>query len=781
MTTILAQPDFTENTWLDGFQFHFGEWIRQIVAWTDQNLGWLLSIIKWPFQTLFDIVLNDDPTQTGVGDIPWFWVAIAFFVIGSIARTTRVGIMSGIMVAVCGMLGPDYWSVTAETFAMVFVSVLLCVLIGVPLGIACGRIDAVWNVTRPTLDAMQVIHPFVFMLPFIFFWQVGQVSATMVTMVFALPPLVRLTNLGIRQVPEDVVEASRSFGATEARVLTDVQLPLARPAIMTGLNQTLLLTMTMLGIAALMGAGGLGTLLLRALSSQNQSQAASGGLAFFLVAVVLDRISQREHDDGLSLFTRLREALAYRSDPSGLLEVEQERKDEVTAKRLIESVEDSGERPAPVSQRERLGLMLAVGGAVVAMVAAFLPWGKNAGLVSAWGRRVDEIGLLGQTFSGIEASGGSIFGVIVLGLSFIGFMAALRPLIHLGAGTSRFLKRVQGVMFVGLGVFVFVIWLLNMLSQGFGPLPTIGLAMFGIAFVALTLDTWVEGTPRLGADGALITLLGAFAAAIGYLVLQPSGFVETYSHGIGVFIAVAATAVAALGAGIAMFAAPYAPYRPLKLAISWPLIAGAAFGILMIFIGSYSAWLVDERLDSLITPEMQAEIDRLTEEAEGDVGKQISNGQTITNMINSAQSGDAPMFTGYGSDGPRLGWPLLGFGGFASLAALFAAGLFGGAETRRWRSGSIAAGLGLATVVIPAAWIFSFTRSGEPSAITGAGAFFALVGGFVLFVVGRGMVGEFRRRKIYDDVASAAAGPVVIDANDDLSDLDVAKEAFVIR
>ena len=143
----------------------------------------------------------------------------------------------------------------------------LCSLVGIPLGILSGRFDPVWNVVRPVLDGMQVIHSFVFMLPFIFFFSIGEVSATMVTMVFALPPIVRLTNLGIRQVPEDVVEAARSYGATEAKVLTDVQLPLARPAIMTGLNQTLLLAISMLGIAALMGAGGLGRLLFRAINN----------------------------------------------------------------------------------------------------------------------------------------------------------------------------------------------------------------------------------------------------------------------------------------------------------------------------------------------------------------------------------------------------------------------------------------------------------------------------------------------------------------------------------
>ena len=128
-----------------------------------------------------------------------------------------------------------------RTVGMVIVSVALCSLIGIPLGVLCARKDAVWGVVRPVMDAMQVIHSFTYMVPFVFFFSIGVVPATMVTMIYALPPLVRLTNLGIRQVPEDVVEASRAYGAPESRVLLDVQLPLARPAIMTGLNQCLML------------------------------------------------------------------------------------------------------------------------------------------------------------------------------------------------------------------------------------------------------------------------------------------------------------------------------------------------------------------------------------------------------------------------------------------------------------------------------------------------------------------------------------------------------------
>ena len=234
---------------LDQWEIPFGEWVDQMVDWIDLNLDWLLDAIRWPFSFLLNNFVDGFLTQ-----IPWLFVVIATMMIGALVRTPKVGISAGLALALCGLLGPEYWLETIRTIGMVFVAVLLCAIVGIPLGIACGRIDAVWNVVRPVLDAMQVVHAFVYMLPVIFFWSIGVVPGTMVTMVFALPPLIRLTNLGIRQVPEEVVEASRAFGATELRVLTDVQLPLARPALMTGLNQTLLMSIAMIGIAAIMGA-----------------------------------------------------------------------------------------------------------------------------------------------------------------------------------------------------------------------------------------------------------------------------------------------------------------------------------------------------------------------------------------------------------------------------------------------------------------------------------------------------------------------------------------------
>jgi len=402
LTQVAENIGVADNKVLDQWRVPFGDWMEQSVFWITNNLGWLLDGIKWPFDNLISLVIGDV-----LEPISWIWVAVAFFVIGTLVRNVKVGAFSALALSFCGILGNAYWIETARTIGFVGVAVLLCVIVGIPIGIACGRSDATWQVVRPILDAMQVVHSFVYMLPFIFFWGIGKVSATMVTMIFALPPLVRLTNLGIRQVPEDVVEASRAYGAPEWRVLTDVQLPLARPAIMTGLNQTLLLSISMLGIAAIMGAGGLGRLLFQAISNQDVALGASAGLAFFLVAVVLDRISQTESTDGLSFMTRIRLAWSHRTDPENLISDGDE---------SHQPDHSPAESVAEISSAERPLMGLIAGGAMVTLVSLLLSWSVDAGKLSAFGRSADK-SLPGESFNGLSATGGSWFGFIVLGLA----------------------------------------------------------------------------------------------------------------------------------------------------------------------------------------------------------------------------------------------------------------------------------------------------------------------------------------------------------------------------
>jgi glycine betaine/proline transport system permease protein len=152
--------------------------------------------------------------------------------------------------------------------------------------------DGLEAIIRPLLDAMQTIHPFVYLVPIVMFFGIGPVPGTLATIIFALPPMVRLTNLGIRQVPHEVVEAGRSFGSDDRQLLFEVQVPLAMPTIMAGLNQTLMLALSMVVIVALIAGGGLGQEILRSVGRLDISRAASAGLAVLILAVVLDRISQ---------------------------------------------------------------------------------------------------------------------------------------------------------------------------------------------------------------------------------------------------------------------------------------------------------------------------------------------------------------------------------------------------------------------------------------------------------------------------------------------------------
>ena len=426
--SVLAQqeslnPGFFDNEVLDQFQIPVGAWADQAVDWIAVELEWLLRIVEWPFDKLIGFLVEDilEPAS-------WVWIVLAFFVVGSITRNVKVGAFAAASVGLCALLGNDYWLETARTVGFVGVAVLLCVIVGIPLGVACGRADGVWRVVRPVLDGMQVIHSFVYMLPFIFFFGIGEVSATMVTMVFALPPLVRLTNLGIRQVPADVVEASRAYGAPERRVLVDVQLPLARPAIATGLNQTLLLAISMLGIAAIMGAGGLGRLLFRAITNQDIPKGMASGLAFFLVAVALDRLSQPEGAGSTSLLRRIRLAWAHRRRPEALLADGEPRS-------VVDAPADDGVvgRFTGVTTAERTPILVAAAGGLLAAVSVFLTWSSGAGFISAYGRRADEE-LSGESFNGLAASGGSWFGYLALVLGLLVAAAAVTTLVAPGRG-----------------------------------------------------------------------------------------------------------------------------------------------------------------------------------------------------------------------------------------------------------------------------------------------------------------------------------------------------------
>ena len=742
-----------QNSVLDQWSIPVGDWGEQTVRWVENNLEETLKVIEWPFARLLELIVDE-----WLVGMSWVVVCLLVGALGWAMRGARVGILSAVALVICGLLGGEYWQETARTIGFIAVAVLLCVIVGIPIGVLCGRVDGAWTVVRPVMDAMQVVHSFVYMLPFIYFFGIGFVSATMVTMTFALPPLIRLTNLGIRQVPEDVVEAARAYGAPERRVLFDVQLPLARPAIMTGLNQTLLLAISMLGIAAIMGAGGLGRLLYQGIQNQDIALGVSGGLAFFLVAVVLDRISQTDADHS-SLFSRIAKAWANRRTPEVLLEEAQTAADEKVS-RLAEEPEAPAEEFVPASGRERTAVIAAGIGAVVMLVSLLLPWSIDSGRVSSWARFADadlrteqcdgqwidaaqldplgavadepeltctgDLAYLSNSFNGVSPSGGSWFGIFMAGLAAVVVWAAGATLLRPGEGSS-----------------------------------------------------W------LGAHGAVIFASGALGSALAFLLSNPPANVAVHSTGFGVWVALIGGVVAVAGAVSWLWQAPMTARRPLTARIGWGRLIGCGFALLLLVISGFSGWSFDTREESVIGGELQAELDAIADaarakavearelDAAADEEEAAGNTARAEELRNAAveakadegvlgaewsakrseaqRKGDV-IFNGFESDGSRLGiWTLLA-GIAAAGLALPAIGVFGIDEGLRYRWSALVGGIGLAMALVPLGWIATIVRVAETNFVSGAGAVFALAAGATILATSRGTLGEFDRNKIYDDI-----------------------------
>lgn len=474
-------PGLTDAEVLDEYLIPFGSWIEETVNWTTLNLGGLLDAIAWPFEFLLENIVDNFLLS-----ISWLYVVVIMFGIAWLVRNLTVAVGTAIGLVLCGLLGQEFWIQTARTIGFIVVAVIVCIIIGIPLGILSGRFESVWKVMRPTLDAMQVIHAFVYLLPFVYFWGVGRVSATMATMVFALPPLIRLTNLGIRGVPEDVVEASRAYGANELRVLRDVQLPLARPAIMTGINQTLLLAFSMLGIAAILGAGGLGALLFRALGQQDVNLAAAAGLSFFLLAVILDRISQTEAGSK-SLFARMSTAWKARKEPEQLLD---DPDFNPSASADDDEVAAEGEE-APLTAGERGRALAALVGAVIMLIGIPMTWAAGGPGISAYGRR-DDIELTGQSFSGLAAEGGSWFAFVVAFLAIFVALGCISVLI--GRGSARWFSA-DGVTFGSLAALVTAFGYVIARPSAFTPEYSVGtgawVALVGALVATVASLSWM--------------------------------------------------------------------------------------------------------------------------------------------------------------------------------------------------------------------------------------------------------------------------------------------------
>ena len=263
-----------------------------IAEWIEKNIKEWLFMQRPLFKKLsapIDTVLNSLEYLFNIIPFP---VAILIFIY--FAYKTN-----GIKFAVMTVIGlvfidlVDLWSESMTTLAMIFTAVIFCIIIGIPLGILCSRSKLFEAIMRPILDVMQTIPSFVYLIPVVMLFGIGLTPGVIATIVFALPPTIRLTNLGIRQVGKGFKEAGSSLGLTRLLILIKIEIPLALKTIMAGINQTLMLSLSMVVIAALIGAGGLGLTVYVALGRLDIGSAVIGGTGIVILAIILDRITQK--------------------------------------------------------------------------------------------------------------------------------------------------------------------------------------------------------------------------------------------------------------------------------------------------------------------------------------------------------------------------------------------------------------------------------------------------------------------------------------------------------
>ena len=272
------------NEWLQEFQIPIGEWVESLVAWIQDNLTPLLDGIAAVIGFLADSF------EDGLMALPAWLLGLVIVALAFWRVSWRFAVFA--LLAIGVILGMELWDPTVQTLSLVLAASTVALAVGMPVGIAMARNDVVESILRPVLDFMQTMPPFVYLIPAAIFFGLGTVPGAIATVVFSMPPAVRLTNLGIRQVSKEQIEAGLAFGCTRRQLLRKVQLPLAMPSIMAGVNQTIMLALSMVVIASMIGAGGLGNTVLTGIQRLNVGLGFEGGLGVVILAILLDRITQ---------------------------------------------------------------------------------------------------------------------------------------------------------------------------------------------------------------------------------------------------------------------------------------------------------------------------------------------------------------------------------------------------------------------------------------------------------------------------------------------------------
>ena len=263
---------------------HIGTYIEQFINWLVLNFGAFFALIK----VVVESVVN---SVEWVLMLPPFYVVIALIALLAWKRTGW-GVTLFTIFGLTLIWAMGYWDQTMTTLALILSAAFIALLMGIPLGILAAKKPMAGRMIRPVLDLMQTMPAFVYLIPAVLFFGLGKVPGAFATVIFAMPPAVRLTTLGISQVPKDIVEATRSFGATSRQLLFKVELPLALPTILAGVNQTIMMALSMVVISAMIAAGGLGEVVLKGITQLKIGLGFEGGIAVVILAVILDRITQ---------------------------------------------------------------------------------------------------------------------------------------------------------------------------------------------------------------------------------------------------------------------------------------------------------------------------------------------------------------------------------------------------------------------------------------------------------------------------------------------------------
>ena len=277
-----------------------GSWAELIIRWIQNNLNGFLDAIAHAGNQI-----NDSLTDVLLVASPLVMVVI-FALIAWVVKSWKLAV--GTAITFLLIISMNQWENAMETLALVIVATATALIIAIPLGIWAARNRYVSAVVRPVLDLMQTMPAFVYLIPAVLFFSIGAVPGLFATLIFAMPPGVRMTELGIKQVDKETVEAGRSFGATDWEILTGIQLPLAIPTIMAGVNQVIMLALSMAVIAGMVGADGLGQEVVSALAKINIAKGTEAGLSIVFLAIFLDRVTSslgapREKGSLLSLMS----------------------------------------------------------------------------------------------------------------------------------------------------------------------------------------------------------------------------------------------------------------------------------------------------------------------------------------------------------------------------------------------------------------------------------------------------------------------------------------------